>query len=110
MLGARCSRWGRSIPNWSARCSCGICPPSFEWTSMKVELLYAQLQALQAQCSAAMTLIADYLTGSEGSACDHPEEFRVNTGTLRGPRTFYCRRCKQELEDPAMTPVRGSTP
>jgi len=70
---------------------------------MKLDLLMAQVQALRSQCEALLVLTAEMFplpdTPAPTEACEHPEDERVNTSTLRGPRTFYCKRCRQEIEE-----------
>lgn len=70
---------------------------------MNFDALAAQLLALKAQCDAVIRLIVDAVPPQPAAGppgCPHPEDLRVSTGTLRGPRTFYCRRCHQEIEEP----------
>lgn len=82
---------------------------------MRSETLRAHLLALRVQCVAAIATLDEALReleepaataaadGGQGgsAACSHPLELRVNTSTLRGPPTFYCKRCGQEIEGSA---------
>lgn len=58
----------------------------------------AQLAAIRAICDAlAANLLADLAATPAG--CPHPEDLRQDATTLRGPKRFYCRACKQLVVD-----------
>lgn len=61
---------------------------------MDREHVLAQLQAIRSICDAlAAQLLADVAPAEAG--CPHPEEQRQDASTMRGPRKFFCKACKQ---------------
>lgn len=61
----------------------------------------AQLGAIRAICDAlAATLLQEAGQSAAAGGCEHPEAMRQDASTLRGPRRFYCRQCKEVINEP----------
>ena len=65
---------------------------------MDRQVILTQLWAIRAICDAlAAQLQAE--TAPTTGGCEHPESARENAQTMGGPRQFYCRACKNIIDD-----------
>jgi DNA-binding FrmR family transcriptional regulator len=63
---------------------------------MDREAILVQLQAIRGICDAlAAQIVAE---SAPAGGCEHPEDQRQDVSTMRGPRKFFCRACRQTVE------------
>jgi hypothetical protein len=65
---------------------------------MDHEAVLVQLQAIRAICDALAAQIVAEAAPAPASGCEHPEDQRQDASTMRGPRKFFCRACRQTVE------------
>jgi DNA-binding FrmR family transcriptional regulator len=65
---------------------------------MDRDYVLTQLAALRALVDALAAHVLAAEAAAAPGACEHPEEARQDCSTMQGPRTFFCRVCRQTVE------------
>jgi len=82
-----------------------------EWIALGLQAQVKTLSGQVALLDAHIELLLDRLAEDQPAipaaqpACEHPEDYRLDAGSMRAPLRFFCKACRRFIDPQAETAV-----